>query len=267
MIREPAVAGQFYSNDPETLRLELSRLIVEKEPKVEAKAVVAPHAGYMYSGHVAGAVYGRLVPPEVAVVIGPNHTGLGQAAAILPYGTFLTPLGEAPIEASLAEALLQKVPFLREDALAHLYEHSLEVQVPFLQYLNPSISLVPICLSRLDYEEMATLGRALAEVIANHPRRITIVASTDFSHYVPDEVARAKDRLAIERILAFDTKGLLEVVFRENISMCGVIPTAVTIEAARHLDASQAELVKYATSGEVSGDYAQVVGYGGILMW
>jgi len=267
MIREAAVAGQFYSSDPEVLRRELSRLIVEKEPKVEAKAVVAPHAGYMYSGHVAGAVYGRIVPPEVAVVIGPNHTGLGQAAAILPYGTFLTPLGEVPIEATLAQALLEKVPFLREDALAHLYEHSLEVQVPFLHYLNPSLSLVPICLSRLNYEDIVTLGQALAEVIAKHPQRVTMVASSDFSHYVADEVARAKDRLAIARILDLDAKGLLEVVLRENISMCGVIPTAVIIEAALRLGASQTELVKYATSGEVSGDYAQVVGYGGILIW
>lgn len=267
MIREPAVAGQFYNRDPEVLRLDLSRLIVEKEPKVEAKAVVVPHAGYMYSGHVAGAVYGRLVPPEVAVVIGPNHTGLGKKAALIPYGTFLTPLGKVPIEASLAETLLQKLPFLKEDTLAHLYEHSLEVQVPFLQYLNPSLSLVPICLARLSYEEISTLGRALAEAIEDHPRRITVVASTDFSHYVSDEVARTKDRLALDRILALDSRGLLEVVVRENISMCGAIPTAVAIEAARHLKASRAELVKYATSGEVSGDYARVVGYGGVVIW
>ncbi len=267
MIRQPAVAGQFYPDDPTILQAELSRLVSRSGPEVEAKGVVAPHAGYMYSGHVAGAVYGRLRPPEVAVILGPNHTGLGQKAALIPYGTFLTPLGEAPIEAALAEALLSRVPFLREDPLAHLYEHSLEVQVPFLQYLNPSISVVPLCLSRLNLEEILLLGRALAETVAADPRRVVLVASTDFSHYVPDEVARRKDRLAIERILALDTEGLLKVVAAENISMCGVIPTAVVIEACRSLAASHTELVKYATSGEVSGDYAHVVGYAGILIW
>ncbi len=267
MIRKPAVAGQFYPDDPLVLRTELSRLIESKTPTVEAKMVVSPHAGYMYSGPVAGAVYGRLEPPEVAVILGPNHTGLGERAAIVPYGAFLTPLGEVPIESELAEALLSRVSFLREDPLAHLYEHSLEVQIPFLQMLNPELSLVPLCLSHLAWEEIAALGEGLAEALSEYHRRVTLVASTDFSHYVPDEMARRKDRLAIERILELDPRGLVEVVSRENISMCGVIPTAVALEAARGLGASQAELVKYATSGEVSGDYAQVVGYAGILVW
>ncbi len=267
MIRNPVVAGQFYPDDPVTLRAELSQLIKRKTPTVEAKMVVAPHAGYMYSGHVAGAVYGQIEPPEVAVILGPNHTGLGERAAIVPYGAFLTPLGEVPIESELAEAFLSRVSFLREDALAHLYEHSLEVQIPFLQYLNPELSLVPLCLSRLSLEEITTLGAGLAEAILEYSKRITLVASTDFSHYIPDEVARRKDQLAIERILELDVQGLLEVVSREDITMCGVIPTAVALEAARSLGASRAELVKYATSGEVSGDYAQVVGYAGILIW
>ncbi|QJA06095.1 AmmeMemoRadiSam system protein B [Thermosulfurimonas marina] len=267
MRREPAVAGQFYPGDPVHLRAELARLIRATGPQVEALGVVAPHAGYMYSGAVAGEVYGRLVPPEVAVILGPNHTGLGQRAAVLPVGVFLTPLGEVPIESPLAEDLLSRVPFLREDALAHLYEHSLEVQVPFLQYLNPEVSLVPVCLSRLSLEEIFELGEGLAQAVEAYPRRVTLVASTDFSHYVPDEVARRKDRLALERILELDPEGLVEVVARERISMCGVIPTAVMLVAVRALGAQRAELVRYATSGEVSGDYAQVVGYAGILIW
>ncbi len=267
MLREPAVAGQFYPGDPETLRLEVSRLLQKVEPKVEAKAVVSPHAGYMYSGHVAGAVYGRIVPPELAIILGPNHTGLGARAAVLPYGAFLTPLGEVPIEAEIADLLLKAVPFLKADSLAHLYEHSLEVQVPFLQYLNPQLSLVPVCLARLDYTEVQELGLALGEVLRNYPKRALIVASTDFSHYVPDEMARRKDRLALERILALDAQGLIEVVTQNQISMCGVIPTAVAIEGARALGAQHAELVKYATSGEISGDYQQVVGYGGLIIW
>ena len=267
MRRKPAVAGQFYTADPRILKQEISRLIQDREPKIRAKAVVSPHAGYMYSGGVAGAVYGGIVPPEVSVIIGPNHTGLGQRAAILSSGVFETPLGEIPVEADLAEDLLQRVPFLKEDALAHIYEHSLEVQLPFLQYLNPKLSLVPLCLSSLSLEEIQALGRALAETVSLSPKRVTIVASTDFSHYVPDEVARKKDRLAIERILELDAEGLVEVVSREDISMCGVIPTAVAITAARSLGAVQTELVKYATSGEVSGDYHQVVGYAGILIW
>lgn len=267
MIRNPAVAGQFYPDDPAVLRAEVARLIKPAEPRIEARMVVSPHAGYMYSGAVAGAVYGRLEPPEVAVVLGPNHTGLGARAALVPYGAFLTPLGEVPVESELAEEVLSRVDFVKDDALAHLYEHSLEVQLPFLQYIQPELSLVPLCLSRLSMEEILALGRGLAEAVRHYPRRVLLVASTDFSHYVPDRVAREKDRLAIERILELDPQGLVEVVWREDISMCGVIPTAVALEAARLLGASRAELVKYATSGEVSGDYAQVVGYAGILIW
>ncbi len=267
MIRNPVVAGQFYTDDPSVLRFELSRLIERVPSPVEAKAVVSPHAGYMYSGHVAGAGYGRVVIPDVVVVLGPNHTGLGQRAAVWPYGAFLTPLGEVPVEAELADELLNEVPFLREDKLAHLYEHSLEVQLPFLQYLNPSVSIVPVCLSRLDAEEVLSLGRGMAKVIENYPKDVLVVASTDFSHYVPDEVARRKDRLAIERILDLDPAGLIRVVIEEDISMCGVIPTAVTVEASRELGARGAELVKYATSGEVSGDYESVVGYASVVIY
>ncbi|WP_297056093.1 AmmeMemoRadiSam system protein B [Thermosulfurimonas sp.] len=267
MFRQPAVAGQFYSDDPEVLRAELSRLIKKSPDPIEAKMVVAPHAGYMYSGWVAGEVYGRIRPPEVAVVLGPNHTGLGASAAIVSYGAFLTPLGEVPIESTLAEKILEEAPILREDHLAHLYEHSLEVQLPFLQYLQPEISLVPVCLGRLSVEEIEDLGEGLGRAIAGYPSRVLLVASTDFSHYVPHEIAQRKDQRAIERILALDPLGLLEVVVREDISMCGVIPTAVALTAARLLGASRAELVRYATSGEVSGDYARVVGYAGILIW
>ena len=267
MRREPAVAGQFYPGERVHLEAELARLVRKTGPEVEALGVVAPHAGYMYSGAVAGEVYGRLVPPEVAVILGPNHTGLGQRAAIMSVGTFLTPLGEVPIESPLAEEVLARVPFLREDTLAHLYEHSLEVQIPFLQYLNPGISIVPLCLSRLDLEEIFLLGEGLAEALRAFPRRFTVVASTDFSHYVPDRVARQKDRLALERILELDPAGLVEVVAREEISMCGVIPTAVMLAAVRSLGARKAELVRYATSGEVSGDYEYVVGYAGLLIW
>ncbi|NPA49836.1 MAG: AmmeMemoRadiSam system protein B [Thermodesulfobacteria bacterium] len=266
MIRLPAVAGRFYEANPELLKKEIEAYLIPGLPKEPAIAAVCPHAGYMYSGHVAGAVYSRLRIPNKVVILGPNHTGLGAPAAIMIEGQWQMPFGPVPIASDLATEILAHSRVLVEDVEAHLYEHSLEVQIPFLQYLNPQLSIVPICLSALPLEALEDIGLALAKAIASYPEPVLMVASTDMSHYVPHEVAKQKDALAIEKILALDYVGLLEVVHREQISMCGVYPTASTIVAARALGAKEGELVKYATSGEVSGDFYQVVGYAGIII-
>ncbi len=266
MVRLPAVAGRFYEAKPSLLKREVEAYLRPGLPKEEAIAAVCPHAGYMYSGHVAGAVYSRLIIPNNVVILGPNHTGLGAPAAIMCQGTWEMPFGPVPIREDLAREILGLSRILVDDAEAHLYEHSLEVQIPFLQYLNPRLSIVPICLSILPNEALEDIGLAIAKAIANYPEPVLIVASTDMSHYVPHEVAKQKDALAIEKILALDHVGLIEVVQRERISMCGVYPTAATIVAAKALGASAGELVKYATSGEVSGDFYQVVGYAGIII-
>ena len=266
LVRPPVVAGQFYPGDEKGLRRELARLIPAGLPREPALAVVSPHAGYIYSGGVAGAVFGRVEVPERVVVMGPNHTGLGARAAAMISGYWETPLGRVALDRELGELLLSRSPLLTEDLQAHAYEHSLEVQLPFLQAVRPSISLLPICLKYVSYGECQELGRALAETIEEVGRGILVVASTDMTHYEPHEVAKAKDGLAMARIEALDPRGLYETVEAHSISMCGIIPTTVALVAARELGARRARLVRYATSGEVSGDLRQVVGYAGFIV-
>ncbi len=272
-VRHPAVAGRFYPSRPETLARELaSYLAPEAEAGTPAAGrrwvgCVVPHAGYMYSGHVAGAVYRRLPPYSTYVILGPNHFGRGFASlAIMSSGAWLTPLGEVPINETLARALMKRSPAVQEDHEAHAEEHSLEVQVPFLQYTAKNFRIVPIAFGWVEYAGLAAFGRALAEVLRETEEAVLIVASSDLNHYEPDDRTRIKDRKAIDRILALDPAGLDDVVHRERISMCGYAPTVALLAAARELAASEAELVKYATSADAGGDRAAVVGYAGILI-
>lgn len=271
MIRQAVVAGYFYPGRTETLLRTLEDLIDFQEEKLSAISIVVPHAGYMYSGKVAGKVYGRIEPPDVAVILGPNHTGLGPEVSLFSGEAFLTPLGEAKINKELSNLLLESSALISADTLAHRREHSLEVQIPFLQYLNPKIEIVPICIGHLSLEEIRDLGEALARSIdqfeASLEKNVLIVASSDFSHYEPQTVANTKDALAIREILNLSEEGLLQVVFRERISMCGVFPVAITIYASKLLGAEEAILVDYRTSGDVTGDYSAVVGYGGIIIY
>ncbi|NPB08906.1 MAG: AmmeMemoRadiSam system protein B [Thermodesulfobacteria bacterium] len=266
MIRMPAVAGRFYEANPELLKREIETYLKIREPREMVIGAVCPHAGYMYSGHVAGEVYGRIIVPDTVVIMGPNHTGLGQPAAIMASGVWQMPFGPVEIDEELARLILAESQVLEDDAQAHLYEHSLEVQVPFLQYLNPRVRIVPICLSMLSLPEIEDIGLATARAISQYGAPVLLVASTDMSHYVPHSVAKEKDMMAIQRILELDHVGLIEVVVREKISMCGVVPTAATLVAAKGLGARGGELVKYATSGEITGDFYQVVGYAGIII-
>ncbi len=271
MKREPAVAGYFYPRERESLLLELKNLIKFFPEKISALGIVVPHAGYMYSGGVAGKVYGKIIPPDVAVILGPNHTGLGERISLFDGESFLTPLGEAQIEGNLAEILLKEEELVKKDKWAHIREHSLEVQVPFLQVLNPEIKILPLCLSDLDLNEIRKLGKALARsikiFIEETGKKVLIVASSDFSHYEPHSVAKKKDSLAIKEILELSEEKLLKVVFSEKISMCGIIPVSVTIVACKELGAKNTLLVDYKTSGDVTGDYSAVVGYGGIIIY
>ena len=266
LVRHPAVAGQFYPADPLALRRMVESYLDPQAPKTQARMAICPHAGYIYSGPVAGAVYSRLLIPEEVIILGPNHHGLGEPAAIMPAGVWEMPFGPVEISAPLAELILDESQILSEDHQAHLYEHSLEVQVPFLQYLRPEVKIVPICLSWLRYNECEEIGLALARAIRAWGRPTLIVSSTDMTHYESQEMAKVKDSLALERILALDPRGLLETVATNRISMCGVIPTTVGLIAARALGAQKAELVRYATSGDITGDYSQVVGYAGLIV-
>jgi len=266
MKRMPVVAGQFYPGTASGLSRALEDLTREVEEKLPAIAVVAPHAGYIYSGAVAGEVFSSVRIPGRAVIFCPNHTGAGEEAAILSRGAWRMPWGDAPVDGELAGRLTAACPLLREDATAHAREHSLEVQLPFLHRFRPDFRFVPIALGQLTFEKCRILGEAAADVICNDPERPLLVASSDMSHYVPEEVARTKDRRAIDRVLALDPEGLYKTVRSERISMCGVIPTVVILFAALRLGATRAQLIKYATSGEVSRDFDQVVGYAGLAV-
>lgn len=270
LLRHPAVAGRFYPGDPEELRAEVQTYLASADSKdsapIRAIGSIAPHAGYMYSGHVAGAVFARIEIPQLCIVMCPNHTGMGRALSIMSEGAWETPLGEVAIHDGFAQTLKQRFPALEEDAAAHRAEHAAEVELPFLQLLQPQLRFVPIALGTGRLEILEQLGLALADVIAQHKEPVLIVASSDMNHYESDAVTRIKDHKAIERILTLDPRGLHEVVTQQNISMCGYGPTVAMLTAARQLGAKSAELVKYATSGDVSGDRDMVVGYAGLII-
>ncbi len=272
MIRQPAVAGRFYPDHPAEAQREVDAHLraAAASPKHRAIACVVPHAGWLYSGHVAAAVYARLELPPRIIILCPRHYPMGQPLAILTEGAWRTPLGDAPVDAELAAAVARACPLLREDAAAHAHEHSLEVQLPFLQRLVPDFRFVPIALGTDRFQAFEDLGRALAEVVAREQearREVLLMASSDMNHYESDAVTRVKDRKAIDRVLALDARGLYETVRGEGISMCGYGPTTAMLVAAKQLGATRAELVKYATSGDVSGDFDRVVGYAGIVVY
>jgi hypothetical protein len=268
MIRLPAVAGRFYPDDPERLRAAVDSFLAgsAEEKIVHPRACLVPHAGYKYSGHVAGEVYRRIQIPARVILLGPRHFPRGAPFAILSDGGWQTPLGVAPIDHLLAGRIVRAFPLLREDAVAHGAEHSLEVQLPFLQRLSPSFAFVPIVIGPAQWEPLEALGRALAGVIAAEPEPILLIASSDMNHYESDGVTRLKDRKAIDQILALDPRKLFDAVRDEKISMCGYAAAVAVLIAAQELGASEAELVRYGTSGEVNGDLREVVGYAGILI-
>lgn len=270
VLRHPAVAGRFYPGDPDDLRMEaqgyLSQASSVKQVPLRALGCIAPHAGYMYSGHVAGAVFARLEVPQRCIVLCPNHTGMGRALAVMSEGGWQTPLGDVAIDSDLAAALKARFPALQEDAAAHRAEHAAEVELPFLLLRQPELRFVPIALGTGQFETLEQLGMALADVIAAQKDPVLIVASSDMNHYESDVVTRAKDHRAIERILTLDPRGLFDVVTQQDISMCGYGPVVVMLTAARGLGAKSAELVKYATSGDISGDRDMVVGYAGVVV-
>jgi MEMO1 family protein len=271
--RPPAVAGSFSEGTPARLRAQVEACFAENETPVRKQrfiGAVVPHAGLMYSGHVAAAFYALAELPRRFVILCPNHTGAGHFAAINREGAWRTPLGDVPIDTPLADALMAQSPLFADDARAHAREHSLEVQLPFLQYLLGDFTFVPICLGahRYDYAEEA--GRAIAEVLTselkNEREPIGILASSDLNHYEDQTTTLRKDQLAIDEVSRRNPRELWRVIEELDISMCGFIPSTAMLVAANALGASEAQLIKHATSGDVNGDYSQVVGYASMLI-
>jgi AmmeMemoRadiSam system protein B len=265
-LRPPAVAGSFYESDPGRLAAEVHSFLPKDAAAEPAIGAVVPHAGYVYSGPVAGAVYGRLAIPSVAIILCPNHTGRGAPASVDPSDAWRTPLGNVPVDRRLADRLMALAPSLEEDAAAHAREHSLEVQLPFLQVRRPGIRFVPISIGGNDLELCREIGEAAADVVTEEAERPLLLASSDMNHYESRRVGREKDDRAIARIEALDPAGLLATVREGRISMCGVLPATALLFAARRLGANQARVVARRDSGDETGDPLSVVGYAGVIV-
>jgi AmmeMemoRadiSam system protein B len=267
MLRLPAVAGRFYPSDP----AELSALVhkySKTDPRhspVTVTACLVPHAGYVYSGHVTGAVLGSIALPRKIIVLGVRHYPRGDSAAILSSGAWRTPLGDAPIDEPLAEALRKECPLLNDDSVAHSGEHSLEVQLPFLQVLVPGFTFVPVSLGTVRFESLVNVGEAIARVLENAKENVLLLTTSDLNHYEDDATTGIKDHKAIDQLLALDPRGLYDTCRDENISMCGLGPAVAMLTALNALGVKKPELVKYATSADVSGDRSAVVGYAGMI--
>lgn len=266
VVRSPAVAGQFYPGRADVLLHDVRQYTEIGGSPRRALGCVVPHAGYMYSGHVAGAVYASMELPQRFIILCPNHTGMGAPLAIMSEGAWKTPLGDVPIDSALASNLKAAFSLLTEDDEAHRNEHALEVQLPFLQALVKDFAFVPITIGVGQLEILQALGHAISEVAGSSQERVLIIASSDMNHYESDAITRVKDRKAINQILALNPEGLHEVVRREHISMCGYGPTVAMLTAAKDEGAHRAELIKYATSGDVSEDRDWVVGYAGMIV-
>lgn len=263
--REPAVAGRFYPGEPARLAAEVEQLlgpIVDPEP---ALALIGPHAGYVYSGAIAGQTWARVRVPRRVVLMCPNHTGLGVARSLWSGGAWTLPGATVPIDEALGASIREHCA-VTPDRDAHRKEHALEVHLPFALARQPQLRIAALCLGGLDVAACRRMGEGLARVVRDSDEPVLLVASTDMSHFLTAEHSAKLDALALDRVRALDPAGLLKTVRDHDISMCGVVPTTVALFAANALGAARAQLVRYGHSGEVSGDDDRVVGYAGVLV-
>jgi len=278
MTRKPAVAGTFYEGDPDSLRKQIEwcfkhQLGPGRTPENigktrEIRSIIAPHAGYMFSGPVAAHAYLKLAEDGISntfVIICPNHTGMGSGVSTVTEGSWETPLGLVDIDGEFSQKLLEKAPIMDSEPLAHLQEHSCEVQVPFLQYLgektDKKFKIVPICIWMQDLETATEIGEAIALTSQELGRDVVVVASTDFTHYKPQEVAASTDHQVLEAIEQLDEKAMMSLVQDLNITMCGFGTVTSALIFSKAMGAHEAEILKYATSGDITQDYSAVVGY------
>ena len=269
LIRKPVASGKFYPSSPEQLK-SLIGSFIDKRPvyRENSLACMLPHAGYIYSGRVAVETLSRANIKNNLILLGTNHTGYGLAFSIMTEGKWQTPLGEVAINSVLAKHMLKSSKFLEEDSLAHTYEHSIEVQLPILQYFRKDFSIVPITVSSQDLHALKMVGLEIAAALeqGDFLDSTMIISSSDMTHYESQEAAVKKDSIAIEAILALDEDKLMEKVRDLDISMCGYMPTIVMLVAAKKLGAKSAKLIKYETSANATGDASSVVGYAGVII-
>lgn len=266
MLRKPAVAGYFYQGTPDKLKDQVNKYVEDTIEKTKAIGILSPHAGLIYSGAAAGAVYSRIILPETLILIGPNHTGMGKSVSVFMQGSWEMPNGIVEIDEKLAKTIITKSKYASEDYSAHIGEHSLEVQIPFIQHFIHKFKIVPITMMSTTLEVCKDLGNAVSEAIKETGKDVLIIASSDMTHYESAASAKEKDSMAIKKILSLDPPGLHAVITEQYITMCGFAPAVSMLYASLNLGAKKANLVKYMNSGDVSGDYDSVVGYAGIII-
>lgn len=266
MIRSPVVAGSFYPGSKEELITTLKTLVVEKTGKRKALGAISPHAGYIYSGRVMGSVFSSIEVPDTVVILAPNHTGYGEPYSLWPEGCWKTPLGETSIDEELASEILNSCNLLEKDKEAHLREHSAEVILPFLQYVNPQVKIVVIVIKMSNFKDLEIIGKSIGQVLKKTKVSTLVVASSDMTHYESQLSANEKDKSAITEIKALREEELYNIVRSLDITMCGICPVVSMIVCSKERGATKAELIKYETSGDITGDYEQVVGYAGMII-
>ena len=266
MVRNPAVAGMFYPGDEISLRKELSKLISLDENKKRVIGLISPHAGYVYSGGCAGKGFSMVEIPNTVIILGVNHRGVGYSFAVDGNDSWETPLGDISVNIELRQKLLEGSEVFKVDSIAGRDEHSLEVQVPFIQYQNPDAKILPITISSNNFEDLKTGGIEIAKLI-NSNKDIMIVASTDMSHYIDAEEAKIMDGKAIDKILNLNPEGLFKTVFENRISMCGVCPVVMMLISAIESGAKKAEIIEYTNSGKITGDFSEVVAYLSMIVY
>ncbi len=265
-MRRAVVAGAFYERERDRLEQQLRDCFsgLAREPDDAIRGAVVPHAGYMYSGHVAASVYAKLPKAETFVILGVNHQGMGSPIAVSTE-RWTTPLGEVGVDDEFVQALPRRIIDIEETA--HRYEHSIEVQLPFLQYTRTQpFRIVPISLGLIGIDTARELGEDLAATIAERNKRVIVLASSDFTHYEPDRIARANDGYVIEAIAELDVAKFYKRVYERNVTACGVDPIGVMLYTTKQLGATRGSVTKYETSGDITGDRRAVVGYGGIIV-
>ena len=276
-VRRPTQAGAFYEADAEALEIQIKNcflqefgpkkyLKVNKTGSRKVVGLICPHAGYMFSGNVAAKAYYELAQDGeigIAVILGPNHTGYGSALALMNEGVWRTPLGDVEIDSAIANQIVQKTRLVDIDNIAHSFEHSIEVQLPFLQFVYGSeFKFVPVCFQMQDLFSAVEVGKALAKVLVN--KNAVVIASSDMTHYEPQRIASAKDKAALEAVEALDEKRFYSIIETQNVTACGYGPIATVITAAKELGVKKGKLLCYKTSGDVTGDYSSVVGYAAV---
>ncbi|MBN1114433.1 MAG: AmmeMemoRadiSam system protein B [Oligoflexia bacterium] len=272
-IRYPVVAGHFYPLNAQQLKASLDKYVIPSEKKYsDVLGIMVPHAGYIYSGKTAGMVYGSINAPDTAIILSPNHTGLGAPISLHPAEKWATPMGTVDVDSTFLKEFSELLPVSRFDEASQNREHALEVHIPFLQYLNPDIKIVPVTLGHLPLDIVKKAGSCLAKIISDRMKkgmpRPLIVASSDMTHFESSEKAEAKDRQALSQVSKLDAKGLIDTVTENDISMCGVFPVAVMLEAIKSLNGEiGTELVDYSNSGEITGDTREVVAYAGMVFF